>query len=171
MDHLVQPKVAKTENCAILRLNSKLCGAVCCRRACSLTDLDEVQAAIIGDERGDLFAILDQLDPDTLPDSRVGLLGFDDDALGVRSSSERVRLESRAQVGLLVLLVMPLLLTTVVPQLPGGTVDFLRTPPRPRFTGTIVKRRITHVPMLIDSEPQTKRTIPGSSAPMFAPQA
>jgi len=55
--------------------------------------VNEIQATVIGHERGDLLSVLDQLDPDALPDGRVGLLGFDadlleDDALGVRGASE-----------------------------------------------------------------------------------
>uniref|UniRef100_A0A8B9JL31 Uncharacterized protein n=1 Tax=Astyanax mexicanus TaxID=7994 RepID=A0A8B9JL31_ASTMX len=69
-------------------------------------------ATVVGHESGNLLAVLDQLDPDALPNSRVRLLGFNttDNSFG-----------GGAQIGLLVLFIVPFLLTAVVPQLSGGT--------------------------------------------------
>uniref|UniRef100_A0A8C6ZVJ2 Uncharacterized protein n=1 Tax=Nothoprocta perdicaria TaxID=30464 RepID=A0A8C6ZVJ2_NOTPE len=69
--------------------------------------LNEVQATIVGHKSCYFFAVLDQLHSDAFPDGRVGLL----------SAAERVGLERRAQVRLLVLLVVPLLVAAVAAQL------------------------------------------------------
>uniref|UniRef100_A0A8C2LYE6 Uncharacterized protein n=1 Tax=Cricetulus griseus TaxID=10029 RepID=A0A8C2LYE6_CRIGR len=76
--------------------------------------LDEVQAAIIGHESCDLLVVLDELNPDTLPDSRIWLFGlnpyfFQHNSLHMRGTSERIGLQGCAQVGFLVLFIMPLL--------------------------------------------------------------
>jgi hypothetical protein len=76
-------------------------------------------------ESSDLLSVLDELDPDTLSDSGVGLLGLntdllEDDALGVGRATERRGLESGSQKTLLEGQIGPALLTAVVAQLAGG---------------------------------------------------
>uniref|UniRef100_A0A8C2Q6Z4 Uncharacterized protein n=1 Tax=Cyprinus carpio TaxID=7962 RepID=A0A8C2Q6Z4_CYPCA len=80
---------------------------------------ESFQAAVVGDECGDLLAVLDQLDPDALPDGRVGLLGLKTTVN--KPNRVRVGLQSSAQMGLLVLFIMPLLLAAVVPQFSSST--------------------------------------------------
>merc|ERR550539_868007 len=74
--------------------------------------LDEVEATVVGDEGGDLLAVLDELDSHALTDGRVGLLSLNtnllqDNSLGVGSSSEGIGLPSCSQMSLLVVLVGP----------------------------------------------------------------
>lgn len=90
-----------------------------------VTHLNEVQATIIRNKGCYFFAILDELDSHTLPDSRVGLFSFysnflEDDPLGVGRAAEGVGLQRRAQMRLLVLLVVPLLVAAVAAQLASG---------------------------------------------------
>lgn len=85
-----------------------------------------VQTTVIGDECGDFLAVLNKLNPDALSDGRVRLLGFNtnffqDDSLGVGSTSEGVGLPSGSKVGLLEVVVGPPLLTPVVDVLTRST--------------------------------------------------
>lgn len=76
-------------------------------------------------ESGDLLAVLDQLDTDTLPDSGVGLLGLntdllEHDSLGVGRAAEGRGLEGCAERPLLICQIGPSLLPPVVAELAGG---------------------------------------------------
>lgn len=84
-----------------------------------------IPPAAVRTESSDLLSVLDQLDTDTLSDSRVGLLGLDtdlleDDTLGVGGSTERRGLEGGSQKTLLEGQIGPALLTAVVAQLARG---------------------------------------------------
>ena len=73
-------------------------------------------------ESSDLLAVLNQLNPDALPNGRVGLLGLDtdlleNDALGVRRTTEGRRLVNGTQMALLEGEIGPPVLTAVVAQL------------------------------------------------------
>ena len=92
--------------------------------------IDVGQDTISRDEGRDPLGILDELNTNTLPDSRVRLLGLnahllDDNPLGVRGTVERVSLAGSAKVELLVDLGGPPLLTAPVAK-STGSVDSTR---------------------------------------------
>lgn len=87
--------------------------------------VDKVEATVVRDEGGDLLAVLDELDTDTLADGRVGLLGLDTDllehdALGVRRTTGRRRAVRGAERALLVVVVGPAVVAAVVTELAAG---------------------------------------------------
>uniref|UniRef100_A0A8I5T3N5 Uncharacterized protein n=1 Tax=Pongo abelii TaxID=9601 RepID=A0A8I5T3N5_PONAB len=88
--------------------------------------LNKVQATITEYKGRDFLAILDPLDPDTLPNGRIWLFGFNSyffqhNSFCMRSTSKRVGLQGCAQMGFLVLFVMPLLISSVTTEPPSST--------------------------------------------------
>uniref|UniRef100_A0A8I5YT79 Uncharacterized protein n=1 Tax=Pongo abelii TaxID=9601 RepID=A0A8I5YT79_PONAB len=87
--------------------------------------LNKVQATVVGYKGCDFLAIIDQLDPDTLPNGRIWLFGFNSyffqhNSFCMRSTSERVGLQGCAQMSFLILFIMPLLVSSVTTELPSS---------------------------------------------------
>uniref|UniRef100_A0A8D2JM33 Uncharacterized protein n=1 Tax=Sciurus vulgaris TaxID=55149 RepID=A0A8D2JM33_SCIVU len=90
------------------------------------TFIEYKKATIIRYKSCDFLAILDQLDPDTLPDGRIWLFGFNPyffqyNSLCMGSTTKRVVLQDCAQMGFLLLLIMPLLVLLLTTEFPGST--------------------------------------------------
>ena len=90
-----------------------------------ITFLNKVQATITGYKGCDFFAILGELNSDTFPDGRIWLFGFNayffqHDSLGMRSTSKRVGLQGCAQMGFLLLFIMPILGSSLATEILGS---------------------------------------------------
>merc|ERR1719283_50693 len=73
---------------------------------------EKAAARVLGYESRNFLSILDELHSDALSNGRVGLFGFDSDllqhdSLNVRGPTERVGLQGRARVSLLVIFIGP----------------------------------------------------------------
>uniref|UniRef100_A0A452RAX2 Uncharacterized protein n=1 Tax=Ursus americanus TaxID=9643 RepID=A0A452RAX2_URSAM len=112
---------------------------------------DKIRTTIIG-YKGFVFifvffGIVNQLDPDILPDGRIWLFGFNPyfsqhNSLCKGSASQRVGLEGCVQMGFLVLFIMPLLISTVATELPRSTKTAILA--RPASTTGLSKRARPH---------------------------
>uniref|UniRef100_A0A7N5KAL8 Uncharacterized protein n=1 Tax=Ailuropoda melanoleuca TaxID=9646 RepID=A0A7N5KAL8_AILME len=116
-----------------------------------LVFFDKIRTTIIG-YKGfvfgfGFFGIVNQLDPDILPDGRIWLFGFNPyffqhNSLCKGSTSQRVGLQGCAQMGFLVLFIMPLLISTLATELPGSTKTAILA--RPASTTGLSKRARPH---------------------------
>ena len=90
-----------------------------------ITFLNKVQATITGYKGCDFFAILGELNSDTFPDGRIWLFVFnpyffEHDSLGMRSTSKRVGLQGCAQMGFILLFIMPILGSSLATEILGS---------------------------------------------------
>ena len=111
--------------------------------------VEEVKTTILGDESGDLLSIFLEENSDTLSDGRVRLFGFhshlfDDESLGMRGSHERI-LISGSQKSLVVVLVIPLLDSSLVGQLSSCSKSS-------RFTHVLLLLKILIIYISLSSE-------------------